>query len=182
MICTIGDIWQPTVPDQPGCVDNCDDPGTPLHGYQDSSSTYEAFQSVLFYCDESYSLVGAQILTCAVIDSSSKTTWDNHVPQCMSNCIAPGIPVNGKADTPIVDVYHNGDVLRLSCDESYTLIGSDVITCNDGVWSDRLPECQNIYPCSSNPCSDGSTCLGLYSSYACQCATGITGTHCDEGE
>ena len=41
---------------------------------------------------------------------------------------------------------------------------------------------QDIDECSSDPCQNGGTCEDGVNEYTCQCATGYTGTNCENGK
>ena len=34
---------------------------------------------------------------------------------------------------------------------------------------------------TEQPCENEATCINLYGGYSCQCGTGVTGTHCENG-
>ena len=40
----------------------------------------------------------------------------------------------------------------------------------------------DINECSSNPCSNGGTCVDQVNKYLCNCQTGFTGVHCETGK
>ena len=39
----------------------------------------------------------------------------------------------------------------------------------------------DIEECASNPCVNDATCVDDVNGYACNCAAGYTGTHCEQG-
>ena len=39
-----------------------------------------------------------------------------------------------------------------------------------------------VDPCSTNPCSNGGTCLSIGASFNCTCAASFVGKTCDEGK
>ena len=54
-------------------------------------------------------------------------------------CTDPGLPSNGKRDGS--DLGHDKTV-TFQCNDNYTLMGNERMSCNDGVWSAELPQCK----------------------------------------
>ncbi|XP_074638912.1 C4b-binding protein beta chain-like [Acropora palmata] len=54
-------------------------------------------------------------------------------------CPDPGLPSNGKRDGS--DFGHDQTV-TFQCNDNYSLVGNDSMSCNDGVWSGNLPQCK----------------------------------------
>ena len=54
-------------------------------------------------------------------------------------CADPGLPSNGKRDSS--DFGHERTVI-FQCNDNYTLVGNERMSCNDGVWSTELPQCK----------------------------------------
>ena len=121
----------------PYCFSNCIDPGTPSNG-QRIGDTFN-YNSVLSYtCNTGYNLTGESSITCL-----SDGTWSTMIPSCIPvNCSDPGIPTNGERSG---NVFTYEDQLVYSCIDEYSLVGSQVITCqSNGYWSDTLPSCVYI--------------------------------------
>ena len=54
-------------------------------------------------------------------------------------CTDPGLPSNGKREGS--DFGHDKTV-TFQCNDNYTLVGNERMSCNDGVWSAELPQCK----------------------------------------
>ena len=54
-------------------------------------------------------------------------------------CADPGSPSNGKRDGS--DFGHDKTV-TFQCNNNYSFVGDETISCNDGVWSANLPQCK----------------------------------------
>ena len=54
-------------------------------------------------------------------------------------CPDPGLPSNGKRDGS--DFGHDKTV-TFQCNDNFSLVGNDAMSCNDGVWSANLPQCK----------------------------------------
>ena len=54
-------------------------------------------------------------------------------------CADPGLPSNGKRDSS--NFGHNKTVI-FQCNDNYTMVGNERMSCNDGVWSAELPQCK----------------------------------------
>ena len=39
----------------------------------------------------------------------------------------------------------------------------------------------DVNECASNPCKNNAACNDRVNGYTCSCASGWTGTHCDQG-
>ena len=58
-------------------------------------------------------------------------------------CPDPGLPSNGKRDGS--DFGHDKTV-TFQCNDKYSLVGNESMSCNDGVWSTDLPQCKGKSP------------------------------------
>ena len=61
---------------------DCDDPGTPRHGYRKVSSIGIGFPVgavISFHCNETYQLNGTKKIEC-----NSHNRWSGKVPKCLS--------------------------------------------------------------------------------------------------
>ena len=54
-------------------------------------------------------------------------------------CADPSLPSNGKRDSS--NFGHDKTVI-FQCNDNYTLVGNERMSCNDGVWSAELPQCK----------------------------------------
>ena len=142
----------------------CGDPGTPTNGQRSLSST--TYNSVVTYtCDVGYTLQGSNSRTC-----QSNGQWTESIPQCLCeysvirvvfcctlyapfhnyasyvflpttaiNCGDPGTPTNGQRN--VSSTTYNS-VVTYTCDEGYTLQGSNTRTCqSNGQWTESIPQC-----------------------------------------
>ncbi|XP_044179765.1 sushi, von Willebrand factor type A, EGF and pentraxin domain-containing protein 1-like isoform X5 [Acropora millepora] len=145
MSCNDG-VWSAELPQ---CKAPCADPGLPSNGKRDSSN-FGHEKTVIFQCNDNYTLVGNERMSC------NDGVWSAELPQCKAPCTDPGLPSNGKRDGS--DFGHDQTV-TFQCNDNYTLVGNERMSCNDGVWSAELPQCKA--PCAdpglpSNGKRDGS--------------------------
>ncbi|XP_044179768.1 sushi, von Willebrand factor type A, EGF and pentraxin domain-containing protein 1-like isoform X6 [Acropora millepora] len=145
MSCNDG-VWSA---DLPQCKAPCTDPGLPSNGKRDSSD-FGHDKTVTFQCNDNYTLVGNERMSC------NDGVWSAELPQCKAPCADPGLPSNGKRDSS--NFGHEKTVI-FQCNDNYTLVGNERMSCNDGVWSAELPQCKA--PCAdpglpSNGKRDGS--------------------------
>lgn len=54
-------------------------------------------------------------------------------------CKDPGTPQHG---AKIGNNFEDGSTVRFICDVGYTLIGSKIIECREGIWSSSAPRCK----------------------------------------
>ena len=135
LTCLSNSSWDAPVP---SCdIVNCSDPGKPTNGILlGEAFTYNSV--VTYNCSVGYNLTGAVSLTC-LADGS----WNAPIPSCdIVNCSDPDIPTNGER---FGNVFTYGAQLVYGCIDEYSLVGSQVITCqSNGYWSDALPNCVYI--------------------------------------
>nr|XP_006814952.1 PREDICTED: uncharacterized protein LOC102801595 [Saccoglossus kowalevskii] len=147
------------VPNQPACLEKCDNPGQPGNGRQDTSPApnYHAFTSVTFSCDDGYSPVGSASISCVLKNydpGESAVQWSGDIPQCKASCSDLSTPYNGSVSPASENgTYLHGSVVHVSCDLNFTLVGSDESTCNNGEWTSAAPTC-------AAPCEDPRSLLG----------------------
>ena len=140
LTCLSNGTWDAPVP---SCdIVNCSDPGKPTNGILlGEAFTYNSV--VTYNCSVGYNLTGAVSLTC-LPDGS----WNAPIPSCdIVNCSDPGIPTNG--EKLFGNVFTYGAQLVYNCIDGYSLVGSQVITCqSNGYWSDTLPSCVLYIDCT----------------------------------
>ncbi|XP_071959656.1 CUB and sushi domain-containing protein 3-like isoform X4 [Antedon mediterranea] len=112
----------------PKCYKNCDDDPI-LNGK--AAGSFEHSTSVTFGCNKGYTLEGLSSLICL------KGKYDGVLPICQVNCDDPGKLLNGNVEGP----FTHGSLIRFTCNDGYTLIGNDISTCVDGVWTSYKPRC-----------------------------------------
>ena len=65
------------------------------------------------------------------------------LPFAAINCGDPGTPTNGQRS--LSSTTYNS-VVNYTCDEGYTLQGSNSRTCqSDGQWSGSVPQCKGMF-------------------------------------
>ncbi|XP_055275930.1 C4b-binding protein alpha chain isoform X2 [Moschus berezovskii] len=122
----------------------CEDCGSPpviAHGrhrvvskrfiFEDEEAEYE--------CDEGYTLVGANRLSC------TSSGWSPAAPQCKALCLKPETEY-GRLSVEKVR-YVEPERVTIQCDSGYRLVGSENITCSeDRTWYPEVPKCEWEYP------------------------------------
>ncbi|XP_070571014.1 uncharacterized protein [Ptychodera flava] len=104
--------------------------------------------------------------------------------QASDDCPDPGVPSNGmRFPAPGSTGYRAGDVISFSCNPGYILSGSLSSSCDDGVWSNVQPTCQDVDECTFNNGGCDGNCTNTDGSFYCSCPTGDTlnedGRRCD---
>ncbi|KAJ8038248.1 Sushi, von Willebrand factor type A, EGF and pentraxin domain-containing protein 1 [Holothuria leucospilota] len=112
-----------------------------------SDFTYNSVVS--FECNIHYILEGQSSLRC-----QGNGTWNGSQPTCrLIQCPRPADPENGQSDANF-EFYGYQGTITFICNHSYTLSGSNVITCTEyEVWSSPPPLCLGqcrIPPCPEN--------------------------------
>ncbi|XP_078381305.1 uncharacterized protein LOC144664055 isoform X3 [Oculina patagonica] len=121
-----------------GCsVISCGDPGTPVNGEQAHVKIgYIYGGSVEFTCKDNYTLSGASEIYC-----EETKDWSSPLPQCLAPCPDPAVPSNGRR---IGDDFRHGKSVTFKCQDDFKLKGVATINCNDGTWSDDIPQCKEV--------------------------------------
>ncbi|KAL9965481.1 hypothetical protein ACROYT_G029286 [Oculina patagonica] len=120
-----------------GCsVISCGDPGTPVNGKQARVKIgYIYGGSVEFTCkDNNYTISGADKIYC-----EETKNWSSPLPRCLAPCPDPGVPSNGRR---IGDDFRHGKSVTFKCQDEFELKGMTAINCNDGTWTDDIPQCK----------------------------------------
>ncbi|KAL9963292.1 hypothetical protein ACROYT_G032477 [Oculina patagonica] len=119
---------------------SCGDPGTPDNGEQANvKNGYNYGGSVEFTCKDNYTLSNRSRIYCLATKH-----WSSPIPRCWAPCPDPGVPGNGSR---IGDDFKHGKSVTFSCKDDYELKGDAFISCDDGTWSDDMPQC-------TAPCPD----------------------------
>ncbi|XP_070552469.1 P-selectin-like [Ptychodera flava] len=118
-------------------IADCDDPGVPVNGEQETVPTYFYHTSVVtFTCNSGYVMEGSSSTTCY------DGVWNNQLPTCVtagpSDCTDPGPFPNGDA----TGEFTHGSYVSFDCHSGYTLEGPDYIQCDNGVWSEDIAVCR----------------------------------------
>ncbi|XP_078575446.1 sushi, von Willebrand factor type A, EGF and pentraxin domain-containing protein 1-like isoform X3 [Branchiostoma floridae x Branchiostoma japonicum] len=116
---------------------NCGQPGEVLNGYlKGSDFTYQ--QSVVYYCEEGYNLVGEGRRTC-----KEDRKWSGEEPQCSPvSCGDPGTITHGRLEGR--DFTYNQTV-TYRCDVGFELRGTKQRRClANRAWSGETPTCDPV--------------------------------------
>ncbi|XP_071506109.1 complement factor H-like [Diadema antillarum] len=158
---------------------------TPVVENSDSTEEQSVYHTQPFTitCDTNYTVgdfTPSTMLTCddGELDDGRNVT-------CYANCPDPGTPANGARDLTPSDGFYHGTKVTYYCNERFDIIGSPEITCNDGEWSDIMPNCtdKSLYDLIMLTCGPtsmeveiplellgdiGPTDLGLEGNLSCQ--------------
>lgn len=63
-------------------LSHCEDPGVPQFGFKVSDQGHFAGSSIMFGCEQGYTLHGSAILRCM---TGERRAWDNSLPSCIGN-------------------------------------------------------------------------------------------------
>ncbi|XP_074609533.1 protein mesh-like isoform X5 [Acropora palmata] len=93
-----------------------------------------------FHCKKGHSLVGSGTLQC-----NDKGKWNGSVPTCQIEC--PQLPLAIEHGLVHGSGHIEGDIIRFTCHESYSLVGQDTLYCNEtGTWNGSVPICLKDCP------------------------------------
>ncbi|XP_019855455.1 PREDICTED: uncharacterized protein LOC109584228 isoform X2 [Amphimedon queenslandica] len=115
-------------------------PGLSLqYGSINISGPYSYGTGIEYTCQTGFHLVGVSSQTCL-----SSGDWSDELPYCnVLNCTDPGVPSNGNC-VAVTNGFNNGSLIVFSCDNDFTLRGSESILCYYGSWTASVPECVHI--------------------------------------
>ncbi|XP_038046873.1 sushi, von Willebrand factor type A, EGF and pentraxin domain-containing protein 1-like isoform X2 [Patiria miniata] len=120
----------------PTCVAiECPELYAPEHGsIQGRRFTYNS--QVYLDCEDGYKLSGSEQRRC-----QGNKTWSGEETICrVITCPQPEAPLHGSKISPR---YNLDAIVRFSCNQGYTLIGSRTARCTEEeTWSQPTPECQ----------------------------------------
>ncbi|XP_070564056.1 CUB and sushi domain-containing protein 3-like [Ptychodera flava] len=129
----------------PQCRLKCNDPGNPDNGEQVEEPDYPVCSGtiVTFSCHDGYTLVGSETTMC------QDGEWVGQLPICEAHCEDPGTPSNGCQLEDYEYPAYSDYVVYFCCNDGYALhdiqtkecLHNASTTCEDGQWSDPLPEC-----------------------------------------
>uniref|UniRef100_A0A663LKE5 Coagulation factor XIII B chain n=1 Tax=Athene cunicularia TaxID=194338 RepID=A0A663LKE5_ATHCN len=133
---------------------------------------YEEGDVVHFFCEENYSVSEFDLIQCYYFG------WYPDPPLCedvKNKCPPPPLPPHTRTITSR-RTYHNGDKVRIQCENTFEIKGSDEIQCEKGKWTSP-PICVGYYlspylvlemqqDCTSPPVIKNGVLLGpLLTSY-----------------
>ncbi|XP_020611647.1 protein mesh-like isoform X3 [Orbicella faveolata] len=140
LLCTEDGNWNASVPK---CLKDCPSlPSFISHGFGNGTGSVEGSRH-RFSCDEGYSLVGQHTLYC-----DKDGLWNGSVPTCLIEC--PQLPSTIQHGNIKGLGRVEGSLHRFTCDDGYSLVGQDVLYCNEmGQWNASAPRC--LRECPSLP-------------------------------
>ncbi|XP_028415817.1 CUB and sushi domain-containing protein 3-like [Dendronephthya gigantea] len=91
---------------------------------------------IRFACDETYVLVGEEILKC-----TSSGTWNASEPICEETCSDPNEETNARV---VGTEFFDGKEVEFVCPPDVSLVpeASRKLTCENGVWNGEIPTCR----------------------------------------
>ncbi|NXL31089.1 F13B factor, partial [Glaucidium brasilianum] len=92
---------------------------------------YEEGDVVHFFCEENYSVSEFDLIQCYYFG------WYPDPPLCedvKNKCPPPPLPPHTRTIT-VRGTYHNGDKVRIQCENTFEIKGSDEIQCEKGKWT-----------------------------------------------
>ncbi|VDI66853.1 Hypothetical predicted protein [Mytilus galloprovincialis] len=128
------------------CAKDCADPETVYNNsYIEQNTSWAAGGNVTMGCDGDHTLFGASVIVCL-----NNSKWQEDIFTCAEDCIDPVTDYNNSV------IKHNtswaaGGNVTMRCDDGYTLVGNDVIICqNNSKWQ------KEIFLCAKD-CADPKT-------------------------
>ncbi|NWU80606.1 F13B factor, partial [Onychorhynchus coronatus] len=100
-------------------------------GFYPVKKIYEEGDVVHFFCDKHYSVTGFDLIQCYYFG------WHPDPPVCedvKNKCPLPPLPPHGHITT-VKRTYHNGDKVRIQCQRTFEIRGSEEIQCEEGKWT-----------------------------------------------
>ncbi|XP_029889353.1 coagulation factor XIII B chain-like isoform X2 [Aquila chrysaetos chrysaetos] len=100
-------------------------------GFYPVKEIYEEGDVVHFFCEENYSVSEFDLIQCYYFG------WHPDPPVCedvKNKCPPPPLPPHAHITT-VKRTYHNGDKVRIQCQSTFEVRGSEEIWCEKGKWS-----------------------------------------------
>ncbi|KFQ10007.1 Coagulation factor XIII B chain, partial [Haliaeetus albicilla] len=100
-------------------------------GFYPVKEIYEEGDVVHFFCEENYSVSDFDLIQCYYFG------WHPDPPVCedvKNKCPPPPLPPHTHITT-VKRTYHNGDKIRIQCQSTFEVRGSEEIQCEKGKWS-----------------------------------------------
>lgn len=113
-------------------------------------------QTAFVQCVQGFKLQGSPMIQCL-----RTSQWDSKLPSCVIiRCTPLKTPANGKIDMKKISY---AGVAKFSCDDGFTLIGSDTISCTlHGNWSDVVPTCKSKFTQHFTVIDNYEYCISRY--------------------
>ncbi|XP_049490246.1 complement factor H-related protein 5 [Panthera uncia] len=129
--------WSPNFPTCKEQVQSCGQPPQLPNGKtkQIRKEEYGHSEMVEYDCNPAFLMMGPKNIQCIDGEWTNLPTCFEHVKTCG---YVPHLK-NGYAQ-PSVPPYRPGVSVELHCRNAYTMVGNNVITCMDGMWTE-LPKC-----------------------------------------
>ncbi|GAB5583561.1 complement factor H-related protein 5 [Prionailurus iriomotensis] len=129
--------WSPNFPTCKEQVQSCGQPPQLPNGKtkQIRKEEYEHGEMVEYDCNPAFLMMGPKNVQCIDGEWTNLPTCFEHVKTCG---YVPHLK-NGYAQ-PSVPPYRPGVSVEVHCRNAYTMVGNNVITCIDGMWTE-LPKC-----------------------------------------
>lgn len=127
-----GGVWDGSKPTCIKASKGCEQFSTSFKNGHFTGQGNKAGDRYKFQCDSSYTLVGKNEIVC------ENGEWSGEVPSCKAKCSQ--IKLNNSQVT-----IGNGGQLIIQCNPGYTLSGSRVISCLNGLLNGTLPSCTKGY-------------------------------------
>ncbi|XP_054765099.2 complement factor H-like [Lytechinus pictus] len=120
------------------CLEYCASPTVPNSNWANRTDVYPNGRSVVVICDDGFSsgsgLLQVEILVC------EGSSWNDSV-YCYENCPNISPPDGGNMYPGSASFYHSNSVY-FNCSENYLFVGQSNLTCDNGTWSDSVPDCK----------------------------------------
>ncbi|XP_008935580.1 PREDICTED: coagulation factor XIII B chain [Merops nubicus] len=100
-------------------------------GFYPVKKVYEEGDVVHFFCEQNYSVSEFDLIQCYYFG------WHPHPPVCedvKNKCPPPPLPPHARITT-VRRMYHSGDKVRLQCQSTFEIRGSEEIQCEKGKWT-----------------------------------------------
>ncbi|CAM1323472.1 Uncharacterised protein PB.7709, partial [Pycnogonum litorale] len=120
--------------------------------YDEQIGDEKLLTSVNFLCNNGFKLVGKETLTC------ESGVWSDKEPQCVRTCGTLEHPPNGFVQITIDKDSAPDYKATFTCNDGYTLRGSQIRKCVRGSWSGQEPTCELS---QTARCSEPSTPVGV---------------------
>ncbi|XP_074621677.1 sushi, von Willebrand factor type A, EGF and pentraxin domain-containing protein 1-like isoform X2 [Acropora palmata] len=145
-------------------IEKCKDPGIPRNGARRGDQFFHKAR-VFFSCNKGFTLDGNSSITC------QEGEWSSNLPYCRAKCANPGALSNGFRRG---GDFRHGKKVTFGCRRGFRLKGVNIITCNDGTWSNPRPVCSDANECAEglSNCDGNTVCLNTLGTYRCKCKEG----------
>ncbi|CAB4020214.1 Hypothetical predicted protein, partial [Paramuricea clavata] len=122
----------------PRCEAKCSNPSKSTNARVVGNEFYNG-KEVEFVCPKDY-VIEPEIskkLTC------ENGKWKGIIPSCKASCRPLSAIPNGNIN--VGKQLTHGSYAVFSCNAGYQQVGSSIASCNDGKWSEKLPNCLGLY-------------------------------------